>query len=254
VLRYVADLGNTRVKWAHCRSDGGLEPSLAFGLSNGDEWIEALRTAADASTEWAISSVNPPVAERFAAVLSERGVTSARWFRSAADAPVPHELDAPEQAGADRALAVLATQRRLRAGAAGSGLVISCGTAITVERISGAGVWQGGAIALGLGISAQALEQFTAQLPLIEIQDPPPVWGRSTIPALQAGVFWGTVGAVRELIARQRAAGLADASIIWTGGDAPVLAEYVEGPRPVIVPDLVLEGLALAAFAGRPPA
>ena len=44
-----------------------------------------------------------------------------------------------------------------------------CGTAITVERITAEGVWQGGAIAPGLGQTARALHLMTAQLPFIEL-------------------------------------------------------------------------------------
>ena len=125
--------------------------------------------------------------------LDGLGDATATWFRSAAEVGVPNELVEPETAGADRAFAVAAA---IDLGPAGRpGLVVSCGTAITVERISKEGVWQGGAIAAGLGVTARALHQQTAQLPRVDLHRVPPCWGRSTRPALEAGVFWGTVGA-----------------------------------------------------------
>jgi len=66
------------------------------------------------------------------------------------------------------------------------------------------------------------------------------------VPAIESGVFWGTVGALKELIARQCESRPAP-WIIWTGGDAERLAQYVVPETPLICPDLVLQGLALLA-------
>ena len=109
------------------------------------------------------------------------------------------------------------------------GLVVSCGTAITVERITAEGVWQGGAIAPGLGTMASALHLRTAQVPLIDTRQfdphhPPPAWGRGTVASLKAGIFWGTVGLVRELLARQADDLDGDPWVVWAGGDATLLA------------------------------
>jgi type III pantothenate kinase len=194
----------------------------------------------------AVSSVNPPVADQLQAFLeSQRGVTST-WFRSAAEVGVPNEVIGAETGGADRALAVAAAISLAPAGR--PGLVVSCGTAITVERVSRSGVWQGGAIAPGLTLCARALHDHTAQLPLVMIREPPPAWGAATAPALEAGVFWGTVGACRELIARQTAELGNDRWLIWTGGDAALLAPAVTGATARIEPDLVLIGLARTLF------
>jgi type III pantothenate kinase len=111
-----------------------------------------------------------------------------------------------------------------------AGLVVSCGTAITVERVSAEGVWQGGAIAPGWNLSARALHFGTAQLPLVRVEEAPPAWGRSTTPALAAGLFWGTVGAVRELLARQAEDLAPSPWLVWTGGDAPVFSRRIAWP------------------------
>ena len=145
------------------------------------------------------------------------------WFQAAAEVPVPKDVEGAETGGADRALAVLAALRLMPPGR--PGLVVSCGTAITVERVTSEGVWQGGAIAPGLGSMARALHLRTAQVPLIDTRqldphDPPPAWGRGTVPSLTAGIFWGTVGLVRELLARQADDLDGDPWVIWAGGDA----------------------------------
>lgn len=245
MLRIVADLGNSRLKWGRVDPSGRLVESLVLPTEGRGAWAGWDPAGAEPSS-WAISTVNPPVAERLAALLHDRGITAPRWFRSAADVPIRHELEHAEMAGADRALAVAAAVAMHEPGR--PGLVVSCGTAITVERVSGEGAWQGGAIAPGLGLSARALHRLTAQLPQVRPIEAPPAWGRSTRPALEAGLFWGAVGTVRELLARQ-ADGLSPAPwLVWTGGDAPVLAPWVPRDDAAVVPDLVLNGLARVAF------
>jgi type III pantothenate kinase len=247
VLHIVADLGNSRLKWGRIGSDGRLGEAVALPQDDPDAWDAAWRRwnpARAARSIWAIATCNPPLAERLGAFLSEPGVAATTWYRSAADVPIPHELEHPETAGADRALAVAGARALQPPGI--PGLVVSCGTAITVERIAADGTWQGGAIAPGLTVSARALHLHTAQLPLVSPSgDPaPPPWGRSTRPALEAGIFWSSVGTIRELLARQ-AAGLEPTPwLVWTGGDAGTLAPWIDWEGARIVPDLVLEGLA----------
>ena len=183
-----------------------------------------------ASSTWTISSVNPPLANRLDQLLRARSVGSICWLRSAADVPVRHSLAQPETAGADRALAVAAAVRLMPQ--ARPGLVVSCGTAITIERITADGIWQGGAIATGLGLAARALHLLTAQLPLVELHQAPPGWGSSTRPALESGVYWGVVGAIRELIARQADDLPGDPYLVWTGGDAPSWPRRLLEARP----------------------
>ena len=245
--RIVADLGNTRLKWGELAETGQVEGVLALSADDPSAW-EAVW--ADGPSRWAISSVNPPAAKQLERFLAARGVTDIRWYRSAVEVPVRHGLLHPESTGADRALAVAAAVANAPAGRPGQ--VVLCGTAITVERVSAEGVWQGGAIAPGLALSARALHARTAQLPEVVPQTVPNAWGNATGPALEAGIFWGVVGAIRELIKAQ-AVGLGEEPwVIWSGGDAERLAPHVSDGPPRIVPNLVLVGLAAAAFGARP--
>jgi len=247
MTRLVADLGNSRLKWAKVESNGGLGATLALPLADPSAWDRAWlgwSLGDGANTDWVISSVNPPLADRVGRFLLDRGVTRVRWCQSVVDVAIEHDVTELHTGGADRALAVVGALARKRG--SGPGIVVSCGTAITVERVSPGGVWLGGAIAAGFHLIAEALHKGTAQLPLIELgREPPDPVGRATVPSLEAGIFWGVVGTVRELVSRQEATSVGPSWRIWTGGDAEALASYVDGPGAEVVPHLVLEGLLL---------
>jgi type III pantothenate kinase len=251
VSRFVADLGNTRLKWGRLGPDGRLIEFLTLPNDDPSAWSDAFVRwrAGECEAHWAIASVNPPIAAQFEAFLKARNTTGITWFRSAADVPVRHSLASPQSTGADRALAVIAALARKPDQQ--PGLVVSCGTAITVERISPEGNWDGGAIAVGLATAARALNQRTAQLPFVNLESVPTAWGNATESAIAAGVFWGAVGTARELIAQQSEGFPVAPWVVWTGGDAAALAPWVSGMVTCIIPDLVLQGLALVAFKDR---
>ena len=233
------------MKWGLLNSSGHRARRVSLPLDDESAWAETIAEwGLDSQTAWAISTVNPPAASRLEDRLREIGAYLPRWYRSAIDVPMGHDTNRPSGAGADRAMAVLAAKELLTAGI--PAIVISCGTAITIERITADGVWDGGAIAAGLDMTARALNNQTAQLPRVETRDAPHAWGNSTETALAAGVFWGTVGTVRELVARQEFPG--SRTLLWTGGSADVLARAVEGSNARVVPDLMLAGVAFAAF------
>jgi type III pantothenate kinase len=256
IIGFVADIGNSRIKWGEVDDAGVLDRFSASPVDRPDLWPR-LRESWSRSDERrpmiAVSSVNPRIAARFHDFLEDQWggapAPTLIWYRSAADVPIPHQLESPETAGADRGLAVAAALGALPEGR--PGLVVSCGTAVTIERISRERIWQGGAIAPGLWLSARALNQNTAQLPFVEVGSPPPAWGSSTRPALAAGVFWGVVGGVRELLDRQLHDLPGDPWIIWTGGDADAIAGVIAGPQANITPHLVLQGLIQVSGMGR---
>ncbi len=251
---FVADVGNSRLKWARVIGPGQLTERVAIPLEP-SAWARAWTESAFLGhhpSSWGIASVNPPIATQFAEFLEARKINDATWFQAASDVPIAKDVEGAETGGADRALGVLAATRIMPPGRAG--LVVSCGTAITVERVTSQGVWEGGAIAPGLGVMASALHIRTAQVPLLDTRqfranDPPPLWGRGTVTSLTAGIFWGTVGLVRELVARQAAELGGDPWVVWAGGDAALMAGLVSGEDAMIQPDLVLVGLSYLATA-----
>jgi type III pantothenate kinase len=125
-------------------------------------------------------------------------------------------------------------------------IVVDFGTGTTFDVISREGVYIGGVICPGIGISAEALFQRAARLPRVEVRQPPGVIGQTTVHAMQAGLFFGYVEMVDGLVRRIRSevAGGEEAIVIATGGLAEVLSSETRAIQHVD-PNLTLDGLRL---------
>src|SRR6185436_9148397 len=100
---------------------------------------------------------------------------------------------------------------------------------ITVDLVGSDGAFEGGVILPGFHMSAEALDSADL-LPLVAFSpaDPPPaVVGKDTQSAIRSGLFWGAVGAVREIIERMKLDLPQEADVFVTGGDLRQLVEHV---------------------------
>jgi len=82
----------------------------------------------------------------------------------------------------------------------------------------------GGAIAPGIGISMEALFQRASKLPRVELLKPKGVIGKNTIYSMQAGIFYGYVGLVDELVSRIQEETHSKPKVVATGGWARLIA------------------------------
>ncbi len=142
--------------------------------------------------------------------------------------------------GADRLVDAVAVYRIY----GGPACIVDFGTATTFDAITAGGDYLGGAIAPGIGISADALFQRAAKLPKVDLARPPTAIGRNTIHAIQSGLLFGYVGLVEGMVARFRAELGPTMKVIATGG----LAGLIANETPVlehIAPWLTLDGLRM---------
>jgi type III pantothenate kinase len=157
-------------------------------------------------------------------------------------------VDNPDEVGADRLLNALAAHRRYR----GPLVVIDFGTATTFDVVDADGAYLGGVIAPGINLSIEALHRAAARLPRIGIGRPQAVIGRSTVPAMQSGIYWGYVGLIEGIVTRIRAEQGVALKCVATGGLAPLFAEgttLIEHTDP----DITLDGLRLLAERNPTP-
>jgi type III pantothenate kinase len=148
--------------------------------------------------------------------------------------------DSPGEVGADRIVNSVAAKAIYGAPA----IVIDFGTATTWDVISRDGDYIGGAIAPGVGISAEALASRAARLHRIELTFPPTAIGRSTDAAMRAGILFGYVGMVEGLTGRIQNELGGGARVIATGGLAAIIASQTKVIE-IVDEDLTLEGLRL---------
>ena len=187
-----------------------------------------------------LSSVVPPLTEVFQDLAEQHLGQSALMVGPDIETGVEIRIDHPAEAGGDRIANTAAVQELY----GGPAVVIDMGTATTFDVISGKGEYLGGAIAPGLGISAEALVRRTARLPKVELVPPPSPMGTNTVTAMQSGLVFGYVGLVRELIARLKEELGDKPKIIATGGMAEMVSKWVPEIE-IVNPRLTLEGLRI---------
>jgi len=147
----------------------------------------------------------------------------------------------PTQVGADRILNALA----LRDLTDGPSIAIDFGTATTFDCVDAGGAYVGGAILLGPNSAARALHEFTAKLPLIKVRKPRSVIGKDTEQCIEAGLYYGYLGMIREVLARAKKELGGRPVVAATGGLAPLFLKDLPGVRHE--PDLTLNGLRIAS-------
>lgn len=127
----------------------------------------------------------------------------------------------PAEVGADRIANATAAVKYYGAPA----IVVDFGTATNIDVVDDEGYYIGGAIAPGLRISMDALVSRAARLSSVPLEAPAHAIGANTVEAVQSGAVLGTAAMAEGLVARiKRELGAADATVIATGGLAPVIA------------------------------
>lgn len=256
----VADVGNTRLKLAVITAAAGSAGlpeigrrqdflSREFRGENLDRWLDAVVPGnawllVASVHEAAAVRLEAAVAAASASALRQRSIRQRRITH--ADLPLRVALDEPHRVGIDR-LAGAAAAVAVKPADRGA-IIVDCGTATTVNLISPAGDFLGGAILPGPGLMARALAEGTSKLPevaTLERSGPPPMPGRSTQAAIAAGIGWGMRGAVARLVEEGRHAVGSAAVVILTGGSLGLVADVL--PDALTMPDLVLAGIGLAA-------
>jgi type III pantothenate kinase len=159
------------------------------------------------------------------------------------DIPLPMSVwtDEPLQVGTDRLVAAAAAYAVVEDAV----VVADFGTAVTIDFVDANGVFQGGVILPGFEISAQALNDHTAQLPKITVHRPEAPYGKNTADAINAGLYYSVIGAMEEIIRRYADTVGRWPQTIMTGSAAATIKDdcpFVDN----YVPHLVVMGIVLA--------
>lgn len=235
------EIGNSRLKWAvrqgHdyagrgalVHADAGFDAALhavLAGLPVPERVL--LASVADASlTERVCGAVRAafrrdPV--RLVARTRQQGVSNA--------------YAEPAQMGVDRWLALIAAHRRWHAPVC----VVDAGTAVTVDVLNADGVHQGGLIAPGQELWRSLLQARTAGI-RADASAPVAALGCSTSECVANAGLVAVIGIIRFACEQPGADG---GVLVVTGGGAEALVPHLP-PGAVMAPDLVFDGMVLAA-------
>ena len=249
-LLLAVDIGNNQVKiglMPTAETSALPQPSRVLKISTKDESFGQLAEWLPLdSLDWYVAAVNRKAECRLFEWVRRHRPDDGYVQLGNADLPIEIHVDAPERVGADRLLAAVAVNRLRTQGQAA--IVVDAGSAITVDMVSADGKFEGGAILPGLEMVARAMAEQTDLLPFVDysISDgPPPVVGKSTSAAIGSGLFWGGIGAVREVISRMSSDVGGDLQLFLAGGDVEKLSPFLPSSAR-IVPELVLAGIAMA--------
>lgn len=239
------DCGNTRLKWGTyaARQQSWLAQG-ALSLVDIGRLPAEVRASAGYVQPTAI--VGCIVANHEIRAGIERSVdvlkAPLRWNESqTAQCGVNNDYDDPAQLGADRWAALVGAHHLQPAAPC---LVVTSGTATTIDRLDADGHFRGGLILPGVDLMRTALAQHTARLPLAEgeFQDLP----RNTRSAIATGSLQATCGAIERMY--RTIAAEPGAVCLLSGGAAGRFADLLDIPV-CHVENLVLEGLAQIATA-----
>jgi type III pantothenate kinase len=248
------DIGNSSIKFGlfeATRTATWPEATWVVTQPTREEFGAELILKLPEKVEWVVASVQRQAEQRLLEWIEfyRRGDVVRRLTLD--DLPLQVNVDFPQRVGVDRLCAAVAVNR-LRAPNQAA-VVIGAGSAMTIDLVSPDGVFQGGTILAGFRMCAESLASVTDLLPLALLEPsetPPPLPGKNTEAAIRAGLFWGAVGAAREMIARY-AEIHPQLQVFVSGGDlarlAPLLSDAANHRDVQFIPNLVLSGIAIAS-------
>ncbi|WP_439136338.1 type III pantothenate kinase [Pseudomaricurvus sp.] len=252
VLRLQLDVGNTRLKWRLLRASGEV---LGRGFCVRADFEDDAALLASVAGAVQFAAADTLIEELQVSTVAEQALSFAiqGWGRqvwgveagfavvTASAAGVSVGYDQPDALGVDRWLAVLAASRCSDGGV----IVVDCGSAVTVDVLSGKRHC-GGYIVPGLRLMNASLFGDTARVKVVADWLDSGEPGTNTSAAVNAGLPLMVVGLIREVVNRQSRDGR-PWRVLLTGGDAPLLLPLLGGDVvSQVEEDLVLDGLLLA--------
>lgn len=248
------DVGNTNIVFALVDADGVIRHRWRISTDRqrtADEyavWLHQLMQLEGLDrakiSDAIIATVVPPTLFNLEQLCrSYFGITPLIAGANGFDWGLRIDLPNPSEVGADRLVNAVAAH----AAYPGDLIVVDFGTATTFDVVGRDGSYQGGVIAPGINLSMEALFMAAAKLPRIAVEPPggnAGVIGKSTVHAMQSGVFWGYVGLIEGIARRITDEIGRHTQVIATGGLAPLFNRHSPTIGAVDA-DLTIRGLVL---------
>ncbi len=157
-------------------------------------------------------------------------------------------LQNKQEIGHDRLVNAIAGYKKF----GGNLIIIDFGTATTFDIVGSCGEYLGGVISPGVNLSLKALSDMTAKLPRISLRPQKNVIGKTTIEAMNSGVYFGYQAMISGMVEKiEQELGYKTTKII-TGGLAEVFKDALKSLNVFYEPNLTIEGLAMVFYHSNP--
>ena len=219
-MNLIVDVGNTYVKFAIYNSYN-LIFKLSFELSEFKKQYKTLKKEFPKLEKAIISSVGHLSKDQVELIKKDLPVIE---LNSMTKLPYNNLYKTPKTLGVDRMALVGASVQQF---SDKNVLIIDAGTCITYDFITKENNYLGGAISPGIRLRYKTLNNLTANLPLLETEEPKSIIGNSTETSIHSGVVNGVVKEIDGII-DQYIEDYLDLTVILTGGDAIFLSNQLK--------------------------
>jgi type III pantothenate kinase len=214
------DIGNSRIK-AAVFENSKLVEHFVFVKDNLENSLSIIIEKFSSITDLLVSSVGNVEIDSF---LKYQNILKVHFIDYQTAFPFNNLYQTPLTLGIDRMVlsagAVLQFPKKNR-------LIIDAGTCVTYDFIDEFDNYHGGAISPGLKLRYKALNDYTARLPLLALDNPENFIGNSTNAAIHSGVVNGLVYEIDGFIEDFKKKH-SNFIIILTGGDTDFLAKRLK--------------------------
>ena len=198
--------------------------------------------------EVSICSVVPPLTPTFEVLCRRYFEVNPLTIGTGSKTGIKVMYDSPRDVGTDRIVDAAAVVHLY----GGPAIIVDLGTATVFDAITASSEYLGGAIAPGMGVSADALFRATSQLRRVELSAPDSAIGKNTQHSIQSGLVLGYSELVKGMIRRFKLELGKESKVIATGGLAQVVEKEVS-LFDIIDPDLTLKGLQIVHELNKDP-
>tara|TARA_A100001037_G_scaffold234417_1_gene213176 strand:- start:1501 stop:2265 length:765 start_codon:yes stop_codon:yes gene_type:complete len=198
--------------------------------------------------EVSICSVVPPLTPTFEVLCRRYFKVNPLTIGAGSKTGIKVMYDSPRDVGTDRIVDAAAVVHLY----GGPAIIVDLGTATVFDAITASSEYLGGAIAPGMGVSADALFRATSQLRRVELLAPDRAIGKNTQHSIQSGLVLGYSELVKGMIRRFKLELGKESKVIATGGLAQVVEKEVS-LFDIIDPDLTLKGLQIVHELNKDP-
>ncbi|WP_282041285.1 type III pantothenate kinase [Winogradskyella flava] len=219
-MNLIVDVGNTFVKFAVFDNDR-LIHKTSFELSEFKKQYKNLKKVFPELNNCIISSVGKLSKTQTDIIDKDLNVLE---LNHSLKLPFKNLYKTPKTLGVDRIALVSASVNQFPNN---NVLVIDAGTCITYDFVTDRNEYLGGAISPGIRLRYHALHNLTANLPLLEKDQPKTIIGNSTESSIHSGVIMGVIKEIDGVIDEYKK-NHQDLTVILTGGDAKFLSDQLK--------------------------